>query len=184
MRRFQRTPGLVGLLLLYCAGCVVTTYEGPGEPARVAAAPPPVSSGKPSAENEPEPGSKKPPSPGAQAAASDGGANDPQTVQASHILVAYSGAMRARPSVVRTKEAARVRAQEALAKAKGGEDFAKLAGEYSDEPGAAERGGSIGSFERTAVVREFADAAFALKPGEISEVVETPFGYHIILRTE
>ena len=183
MRRHPRTPALVGLLLLYCAGCVVTTYEGPGEPARVAAAPPPVSRGKPSLTNEPQPGTAPPAAGSAEgAAAGDAGAND--TVQASHILIAYSGAMRARPSVVRTKEEARARAEEALAKAKSGEDFAKLAGEYSDEPGAAERGGSIGSFPRSAVVREFADAAFALEPGEISGIVETPFGYHIIQRTE
>jgi hypothetical protein len=183
MRFPQRTPELIGFLLLSCAGCVVTTYEGPGEPARVAAAPPPVSRGKPSSPAAPEPGTEPRPAADAEAkAGGDAGAND--TVQASHILVAYSGAMRARPTVVRTKAEARTRAEEALAKVKSGEDFAKLAGEYSDEPGAAERGGSIGSFQRSAVVRDFADAAFALKPGEISGIVETPFGYHIIQRTE
>jgi hypothetical protein len=164
-----------------CIGCVVTTYEGPGEPARVASAPPPVSSAPPEPETaaSPEPVSS-PAQPGKPA--SDAGATE--TVQASHILVQYRGSMRARPAIVRTKEEARARAEQALARAKAGEDFAKLAGELSDEPGAAERGGGIGSFPRSAVVREFADAAFALKPGEMSGIVETPFGYHIILRTE
>ncbi|HMJ12422.1 MAG TPA: peptidylprolyl isomerase [Polyangiaceae bacterium] len=179
---FQAKPELLGfLLLMLCAGCVVTTYEGPGEPARVASAPPPPSRGKPSP-SEPIATSPQRAPEGEARAATDGGAE--ASVQASHILVAYQGAMRARPTILRNKEEARKRAEEALAKAKGGEDFAKLAGEYSDEPGAAERGGSIGRFPRSAVVREFADAAFGLKPGEISGIVETPFGYHIIMRTE
>jgi hypothetical protein len=118
----------------------------------------------------------------------DGGVGcEAEKIRASHILVAWGGAMRApvtEPIASRSKEQAMKRIKEALKKARAGADFAKLAGEYSDDPQAAERGGNLGSFSRTMMVRPFADAAFALCPGQLSDVVETAFGYHIILRTE
>ena len=92
--------------------------------------------------------------------------------------------MRANPAVTRTKEEAEKRAKEVIKKAKAGADFGKLAGEYSDEPNAAQRKGELGSFTRQRMVKPFADAAFQLKPGQISDVVETPFGYHVIKRTQ
>lgn len=153
------------LLALTLTSCVVTTLEGPGEPPRIA--PPP---GAPSR---------------AEAAAAEARApSGPQMIRARHLLVAYRGAERADPRVTRTKEEARARAQEALERARSGEDFEKLVAEYSDEPGAAERGGDLGKFRRQSMVKPFADAAFELNPGELSDVVETSFGFHVIQRIE
>ncbi len=106
------------------------------------------------------------------------------TIEASHILVAYQGAMRASPSVTRSKEEARKRAEEVLAKLKKGANFAQIATTYSDDPSAATRGGALGAFQREAMIKPFADAAFALKVNALSEIVETQFGFHIILRTK
>ena len=107
-----------------------------------------------------------------------------ETVAASHILVAYSGAMRANPTLKRTKDEAKKRAEGILRRARKGDDFAKLADADSDDPSAKMNHGSLGKFTRAQMVKPFADAAFALKPGEVSQLVETPFGFHIIKRTE
>jgi hypothetical protein len=104
-------------------------------------------------------------------------------IAARHILVMYQGSMRAPPNVTRTQAEARTRAEEVLRKAREpGADFARLAGEYSDEPRAGERGGDLGEFGRGQMVGPFETAAFALQPGQVSDIVETPFGYHVILR--
>jgi len=79
-----------------------------------------------------------------------------------------------------TKEEARKKAQELLERARKGEDFAKLAKENSDDPGSKDKGGEYDFFGRGRMVPEFDKAAFALKPGEISDLVETQFGIHII----
>jgi len=99
------------------------------------------------------------------------------------VLIAYQGAMRADPAITRSKEEALARAREVQAKAKAGEDFAALAQEYSDGP-SAPRGGLLGSFPRGQMVPAFDEAVFALEDGEISDVVETEFGYHIIKRID
>ena|ERR1700730_9693384 len=79
-----------------------------------------------------------------------------------------------------TKEEARKKAQALLDRVRKGEDFAKLAKENSDDPGSKDRGGEFDFFQRGIMVVEFEKAAFALKPGEISDLVETQFGFHII----
>jgi parvulin-like peptidyl-prolyl isomerase len=113
--------------------------------------------------------------------AADGGTDSAQ-IRASHLLVAYKDAMRS--SQTRTKEEAKARAEEALKRAKKGEDFSKVVASYTDEPGGAERGGDLNKFGRGRMVPAFEEAAFALKLNEISGIVETPFGFHVIKRTE
>lgn len=77
------------------------------------------------------------------------------------------------------KAAARSKAEAVLAQAKGGGDFAELAKQNSQDVSAAE-GGDLGLFGRGVMMPTFETAAFALEPGQISEIVETPFGFHII----
>jgi peptidyl-prolyl cis-trans isomerase D len=76
--------------------------------------------------------------------------------------------------------AAKKKAEEVLAKAKAGEDFGKLASEYSSDPGSKEQGGELGWATRQSFVQPFADALFAMQVGEISDPVKTQFGYHLI----
>jgi peptidyl-prolyl cis-trans isomerase NIMA-interacting 1 len=163
--------GSLPLLAVLAAGCVVTTLEGPGDPPRVA--PPPLEAGR-----------SKPDAQLGESFAEAPANTAPQVISARHLLVMYRGSMRAAPTITRSKEAARLRAEEALMRAQAGEDFAALVAEYSDEPGAAGRGGSLGRFERDKMVPEFSDAAFKLEPGGLSGIVETPFGFHVIQRTE
>jgi len=104
----------------------------------------------------------------------------PEQVRASHILI--------RPLDPNTdpnqaKAQAKAKAEDLLKKVKGGADFAAVATESSDCPSKAQ-GGDLGLFTRDKMVKSFADAAFAMKVGEISDLVESPFGYHIIKVTE
>jgi peptidyl-prolyl cis-trans isomerase C len=98
----------------------------------------------------------------------------PEAVHASHVLIAVpQGADAA------TKAAARATAEGVLKQARAGADFAKLARTYSNDA-SAPRGGDLGFFPKGQMVPAFEAAAFALAPNQISDVVETPFGFHVI----
>jgi hypothetical protein len=112
------------------------------------------------------------------------GDSKPTEVTASHVLVAHKGASRAALSITRSKEEAKARA-DSLRKqiVDEGKDFATVARENSDGP-TKTKGGDLGKFTFETMVKAFSEAAFALDVGGVSEVVETPFGFHIIKRTE
>ena len=102
-------------------------------------------------------------------------------VKASHILISYKEARNASPKAANRKKAeAKVKAQEVLNKLKDGASFVDLAKAETDEPNGKQSGGDLGFFTKDDMVKEFSDAAFKLKKGELSDVVETPFGFHII----
>src|ERR1019366_8270420 len=76
--------------------------------------------------------------------------------------------------------ALKAKADAILARAQGGEDFSKLAKEFSQDPGSSQQGGDLGWSDRKAWVAPFADAAFSMKEGEVRGPVKTQFGYHIL----
>lgn len=101
------------------------------------------------------------------------------SVKASHILIAFEGALRAAPTVTRTKEEAEARAKELLTQAKAsGAQFAQLARDNSDGP-SAPNGGDLGYFQQGVMTAAFNDFAFGNPVGTI-DLVETEFGYHIV----
>lgn len=97
----------------------------------------------------------------------------PEKVTISHIL-------RIPVASEKTKEKYKAFAQSILDSIKAGADFAEMAKKYSEDPGSAKEGGDLGYVKRGIFYPQFEAAAFALKPGELSGVVETPVGYHII----
>jgi len=101
------------------------------------------------------------------------------SVHASHILIKTPEQADA---AARAK--AKAQADDLLAQLKKGAVFADLAKQFSQDPGSAPNGGDLGFFSKGQMVPAFEQAAFALKPGETSGVVETPFGYHIIRVSE
>ena len=104
-----------------------------------------------------------------------------EIVSAKHILITFDGALRATKK--RDKKEARKLAEQILEDLKKGKVFAKLARTYSDGP-SGPKGGNLGRFTRGQMVPEFDQAVFNLNPGEVSGVVETQFGYHIIKRVK
>ena len=108
---------------------------------------------------------------------------EPEMVRASHILIS-TGDPQASPGMPESeKKAKRKIADGLLARANKGEDFAKLAKEYSDDPGSKDKGGEY-TFPRGQMAPEFEAAAFSLKTNQISDIVTTKFGYHIIKLNE
>jgi peptidyl-prolyl cis-trans isomerase NIMA-interacting 1 len=158
------------LLLFIVAGAV--GCDPPTKPA-----PDPAASATPSAQSAPPPlpASASSPSPAASA---------PDTIIAQHVLVIYKGAKRAPKTISRSKADAKARAAEALAKIQGGAPFEDIVKQYSDDAASVDRMGSVGKFRRDAMDPAFSAAAFALSPGQVSDVVESPFGFHVIKRTQ
>lgn len=108
-------------------------------------------------------------------AAAEAAYNNGTMLAASHILLLTQDTSAAAKAAVKKKI-------DALRAQVNGSNFAELAKRNSQDPGSAANGGSLGVFARGAMVKEFDQAAAALKPGEISPVVQTSFGYHIIRR--
>ncbi|HET7453287.1 MAG TPA: peptidyl-prolyl cis-trans isomerase [Thermoanaerobaculia bacterium] len=99
----------------------------------------------------------------------------PERVHAQHILVKVG-----KDASPAEDAAARKKAEDILARAKKGEDFAALARQYSDDPGSKANGGDLPPFGRGAMVPPFEEAAFSMQPGEIRGPVKSDFGYHVI----
>lgn len=99
----------------------------------------------------------------------------PEQVRASHILLKTEG---------KDEAAVSLQAEKVLAEARAGADFAALATKYSEDEGSKDRGGDLDYFSRGRMVPEFEQVAFALEPGQISDLVKTPFGFHIIKVTD
>ena len=98
----------------------------------------------------------------------------PEQVHARHILLSIDNKSDAEKKTIKAK------AEDLIKQAKGGADFGELAKKNSEDSGNASLGGDLGTFGRGQMAKEFEAAAFALKPNEISGVVTTQFGYHII----
>ncbi len=99
----------------------------------------------------------------------------PERVRARHILIAVTP-----DASAKAREEAKAKAGKILDQLKKGADFARLAAQYSDDPGTRDHGGDLGFFQRGQMIKPFEDAAFSLKPGQLSAVIQTRFGYHII----
>lgn len=152
------------VLLLACSG------EEPGNlPPEVPTPPPPVGVATPAVVPSPTPGLPRVP------------ATTASRMAASHVLVSYAGAMSALPSVTRSREEARARAEDVRSRLLAGEEFTSVAKSWSDDS-TGPRGGSLGGFMAGTMVPPFEAAVTALPVGQISEVVETPFGFHVIRR--
>jgi peptidyl-prolyl cis-trans isomerase D len=98
----------------------------------------------------------------------------PERVQARHILIKTTGKTKEEIAQLKAK------ADDLLKQIKGGADFAKLAQTNSEDPGSASKGGDLGWIVRGQMVKNFEDTVFSLKPKEISGVITTEYGFHII----
>lgn len=105
-------------------------------------------------------------------------------VRASHILISTIDEKTRLPLSEEEKAKAKIKAEELLKKVKAGEDFSELAKKFSQDPGSGQLGGDLGFFPKGQMVKPFEDAAFSMNVGEVSELVESNFGYHIIKVTD
>jgi peptidyl-prolyl cis-trans isomerase D len=121
--------------------------------------------------------------------------DEPARIRVQHVLIAFSGAQRAEPTVTRSQDEAEVLAKEVLARARRGEDFAKLVKDFTADHGdgnytLVNRGQPAGPSEvtRDGFVTRFSRVAFALGVGEVGLAPyhprESPYGYHVIKRIE
>jgi parvulin-like peptidyl-prolyl isomerase len=109
----------------------------------------------------------------------------PERIAARHILITYAGSPKEVPGATRSEAEARKLAESIDQQAKApGADFSALAQQYTEEPGGKERSGDLGRFGRGQMVGAFERVAFALKVGEVSGIVQSPFGFHVIQRYE
>jgi peptidyl-prolyl cis-trans isomerase C len=106
-----------------------------------------------------------------------------EMVRASHILLMTKDQATGEDLAADKKEAKKKQAEALVKRARGGEDFAKLAKEFSEDPGSKDKGGEY-TFPRGQMVPEFEASAFSLKTNEVSDVVTTQFGYHVIKLSE
>jgi peptidyl-prolyl cis-trans isomerase D len=95
----------------------------------------------------------------------------PEQIRASHILFKTEG---------KDDAAVKAKAEDVLKQARAGADFSELAKKYSEDDASAKNGGDLDYFARGKMVPEFDQAVFAMQPGQISDLVKTPFGYHIV----
>ncbi len=151
-RNLLPAPWVLALCLVALAGCGRAS-EGTAAPPTEELAPPP-----------------KPPAAGPLG-----------QLAASHILIEYAGAPRAAPTTTRSREEALALAGELAQRARAGEDFAELARTHSDGP-TAQNGGNIGLFPVAQMIPAFSAACAKLEIDEVSEPVETEFGFHVIRR--
>ncbi len=107
----------------------------------------------------------------------------PEMVRASHILFSTRDKTTNQELSADQKAAKHTQAEDVLKRARAGEDFAALARQYSEDPGSKDKGGEY-TFPRGQMVPEFEAAAFSLKTNEVSDIVTTQFGYHIIKLSE
>jgi len=103
----------------------------------------------------------------------------PEMIRARHILIKTETS-----ATDEEKKKAKAKAEEVLAKIKKGEDFSKLASEVSNDPGTKDKGGDLDFFPKGTMVPAFEEVAFSLKPGEVSGIVESEYGYHLIKMEE
>jgi peptidyl-prolyl cis-trans isomerase C len=104
----------------------------------------------------------------------------PEMVRASHILLMTLDPKTKAELSTEVKEAKHKQIEDILKRIRSGEDFTKLAGEFSEDPGSKDNGGELPPFARGQMVPEFEAAAFSLNTNQVSEVVTTHYGYHII----